>query len=136
MKNSIPVLIVSTLSIIMLIAVGCSNKNVTDVSPFEAEIINETDAFQFQVTDAANVTTQLNYSWENTGEQATIDHSTSTTAGSASIVLLDADDVQVYSSSLVASATETSSVGAPGTWTVRVSLVNFSGTVNFRVEKL
>jgi hypothetical protein len=56
--------------------------------------------------------------------------------GSTLCLLFDADSTQVYSGSLVASATEQSSVGTAGTWTVSIVLLNYSGTANFRVEKL
>ncbi|MDH3892219.1 MAG: hypothetical protein OEV49_14165 [candidate division Zixibacteria bacterium] len=124
------------LLLILPILAGCSGSNPNPISAFEPEVVNEADAFQFQITDADNVSATLTYEWSNTGAQATIDHSTVTAEGMASVVLLDADDMQVYSNGLVASANEQSSVGVAGNWAVRVSLVNFSGTVNFRVEKL
>ncbi len=74
--------------------------------------------------------------WNNTGSQATVNHSTATISGSATIELLDADLVPVYSSPLAASANEQSNVGTPGIWLVRVTLTEFSGTANFRVEKM
>ncbi len=114
---------------------GCSDNN-NPISAFEHEVINNADAFQFQITDAANVTTTLSYSWTNTGTRASIDHSTALTDGSATVTILDNDDTQVYTSGLVASATDASDVGVPGTWTVTVVLTDFSGTANFRAEKL
>ena len=114
---------------------GCSN-NSNPIAPFQPEVINHADAFQFQITHAKNVTTALNYSWVNSGTRATINHSTSTTSGTASVTLFDAAAQQVYTSPLLASGTQQSAVGVSGTWTVRIVFNNYSGSANFRVEKL
>ncbi len=118
----------------VLFIAGCSDSN--PLSAFQPEIINETDAFEFQITDARNVTTVLSYTWVNTGTQATIDHSTALDDGAASLVLLDADGTEVYSSILKASGTEQASAGASGAWTIVVTFSNFDGTSNFRLQKL
>ena len=117
---------------------GCSGKSVLDspLSNFSPEIINNPDAFSFQITDASNVTATVTYDWVNTGTQAVIDHSTSTTAGSASMRIIDADSLEVYTSGLVASANESSSAGTAGNWKIQLTFVNYSGTSNFRVDKL
>ena len=115
---------------------GCSDKKANPLSAFEPEIITDADAFQFQVTDAADVSTVVSYSWENTSTRVTINHSTATTSGQATVYVLDADSTQVYSSGLVASLNETSAVGATGVWTVRVVFADFTGTANFRIERL
>ncbi len=119
--------------LLALIAVGCDNN---PIKAFQPEIMNKTDSFQFQITHAANVTTTLTYTWNNTGTRATINHSTALTKGTAGVVLLDANGTEVYSSNLKPSGTETSATGTIGAWTIKVSLGNFSGTANFRVEKL
>jgi len=98
--------------------------------------MNKADSFQFQITHAANVTTTLNYTWNNTGTRATINHATALTRGTAAVIILDANGTEVYSSNLKASGTETSVAGTAGGWTIKVSFGNFSGTANFRAEKL
>jgi len=128
------VLLLSSLLLVLLMA-GCSNKS-NPIAAFQPEVVNNTDAFQFQITEATNVTTTLNYTWSNTGAQATIDHSTALTGGTATLILLDPDDNQVYSSGLLASGNEPTTTGTAGNWTVRIILSNFSGTANFRAEKL
>ena len=75
---------------------GCSDKNPTNpISQFSPEIINNPDAFEFQISDAENVTTTVNYSWENSGTGASIDQSCAITQGTAVITVFDSDDVQV-----------------------------------------
>lgn len=127
-------LLILVLAFIFLLG-GCGKKS-NPIAAFEPEVVNNPDAFQFQITDASRVNTTLSYSWENTGSQATVDHSTVASEGSAAIVILDVDGTQVYSSGLKASANESTSSGTPGLWSVRVSFSNYSGTANFRLEKL
>lgn len=118
-----------------LMLAGCTDSN-NPVSAFEPEIINNADAFQFQITDASNVTTTLNYEWINSLTQATIDHSTAITKGTATVEIFDADSTQVYTSPLLASGVEETLAGTSGAWFIKVTFADFSGTVNFRIEKL
>ncbi|MFH2049591.1 MAG: hypothetical protein ABIJ12_09105 [bacterium] len=128
---------VSTLFVFVLfLTIGCSSQKNNPISSFEPEVINNADAFQFQITDATNVSTTLTYQWENTGAQATVDHSTALLTGSATVEVRDADSVQVYSSNLLASGTDASLSGTSGTWFVKVVFSDFDGTVNFTIEKL
>ena len=122
---------------VILLALGCSNDQKSNpISSFEPEVINSADAFQFQITDAADVSTTLIYQWENSGAQATIDHSTALTAGSATVEIMDADSNQVYNSGLLASGTDESLSGTSGIWFIKVIFADFDGTVNFTIEKL
>ncbi len=130
MSRAIPTLLIATA---VLIAAGCSDD---PLAPFEPEVVTDEDAFQFQVTAATDVTLTRDYAWSSSGAQVTVDHSTARTAGSAEVVILDADGVEVYRSDLMASGNESSTVGAAGGWTVRVVFVDFDGTVNFRVEPI
>lgn len=137
MKNLITLSICAVL-LAALVSFGCgtTSKPSNSIAAFEPEVINNEDAFQFQITDGENVDAVLDYSWSNSGTQATIDHSTVTLEGSATLLLFDADSSQVYTSDLLASANQPSSAGSPGLWTVRIVLNNFSGTANFSTEKL
>ncbi len=125
------------MSLVLVTLIGCGGNNSTSaLAPFEPEIINNADAFQFQATGVNNVSTTVTYTWANTGTQATINHSSALTSGTAIVTLYDNDTTQVYQSGLVASANEPSSVGTAGTWTVKVELTNVVGTLNFRIQKL
>ena len=75
------------------------------------------------------------YTWQNTGTTATVNQSASVSAGSATLVLLDADGTQVYSRSLAEDGTFSSAAGTAGSWTVRVSYNAVDATVNFRADK-
>lgn len=114
--------------------VACSNNS---LAPFQPQISNVADNFQAQATGVTNVTTTLSYSWSNSGTQATINHSTTTTAGTTLLVIKDNAGTTVYSKALSPSLNEaTSPVGVAGTWTVQLTLTGYSGTLNFRAQKL
>jgi len=127
-------ILILALGLTVLMTASCGKDN--PIAPFEPEVVNTADAFQFQITAAQNVTTTLSYTWNNSGQQATINHSTATTSGTATVTLLDASSNQVYTSGLAASATEQSSTGTAGNWTVVVVFTSYDGTANFRIERL
>jgi len=123
--------------LIALVSLGCgSDPAPTSLSSFQPEIINAQDSFQFQATGLTGVTTTVTYTWDNTGTQATVNHSSAITAGTTLMELLDDSGVMVYSDSLKASANEPTAAGVAGTWTVRVTLTGVRGTLNFRAEAL
>jgi hypothetical protein len=72
---------------------------------------------------------------QNTGTTATINQSAAFTSGSATLVLHDANGVQVYNRSLADNGTFSSDAGTAGTWTVRVIYNTADATVNFRLDK-
>jgi hypothetical protein len=104
------------------------------LAPFEPEIANVPDNFQFQATKVSRVSLTRDYTWQNSGSMASVDHSSAITGGSASVTIFDADGTQVYTSALKASGTEDTSVGTSGAWRIRVVLSSVSGTLNFRVQ--
>jgi len=113
---------------------ACSNGS-GPLAPYQPQINNAADNFQFQATNAANVTWTYTYPWLNTGDSATVNQSTTITAGSAVLTISDSTGAQLYSQSLTANGTFGMTKGVHGHWTVKVVFVNFDGTVNFRVQK-
>lgn len=105
------------------------------LAPFEPQINNVADNFQFQASGVTNVTWTFTYRWSNTGDSATVNHSTTTTGGSGTITIFDKNGTQLYSQPLKATGTEGMVKGVLGLWTIRVVFTNYSGTVNFRVQK-
>ena len=112
---------------------GCSDGNTPQGR--EPEIINATDNFQYQISDIQAYSGSQSYNWQNTGATATVNQSASITAGTATLVLRDANGLQVYSRSLADNGTFSSSAGAPGTWSIRVTYNSADATVNFRADK-
>jgi hypothetical protein len=113
-------------------AFGCDDNALT---PFEPEITNVSDNFQLQATKVRAVSATLNYRWQNTGTQAKVSHATTTTFGSARIVIRDAAGAPVYEHDLVPSLEETSATGTAGYWTIQVVLSRYDGNLNVRVQK-
>ena len=101
----------------------------------EPEIINTTDNFQYQITEIQDFSGAQVFSWENTGTTATVNQSAAVSAGSATLVLRDANGVEVYSRSLADDGTFSSDAGTAGTWSVRVTYSGAEATVNFRLDK-
>ena len=106
------------------------------MSNFQPEIVNNPDNFSFQATAIQNVTATVLYTWPNSGTQATINHSSAIDSGSAVVQLLDANNSEVYNNILLSSGTPATTVGATGNWTVKVTLTNVYGTLNFNTQKL
>jgi hypothetical protein len=122
--------------VLALMALSACGSDPTDpLAQFEPQIDNSTDNFQLQASDVTDVGTLLQYSWENTGTLASVDHSTTTAGGAAGLVIKDASGTTVYDQGLVASLNEDTSSGSAGTWTITVALSDYSGTLNFRVQK-
>lgn len=121
-------------ALVMLSACGSDNP-ADPLAGFEPQVNNATDSFQLQATDVTDVGTVLQYTWENTGTMAAVDHSTTTAAGAAGVVIRDAGGTSVYSQGLAPSLNEDTAAGTTGTWTIVLTLTDYSGTLNFRVQK-
>ncbi|HSQ61211.1 MAG TPA: hypothetical protein VLT84_12415 [Acidobacteriota bacterium] len=102
----------------------------------DLQVSNQQDSFQFQVTDVKHYSHTYTYTWANSGASASVNQACSITGGAATLILRDANGASVYAQSLKSNGTFSSTVGAPGNWTVEVLLSNASGTLNFRAQKL
>lgn len=108
----------------------------SSLDPFQPEISSVQDNFQLQATGVTRVTSTTSWTWTNTGTRATVNHSTVTTAGNARLVIRDGAGAVVYDHALEPSRNEPTSSGTAGSWTVQLQLIHYSGTLNFRVQKL
>ena len=102
----------------LLSITACSDSDSPTAPGVEPEIVNNPDAFQFQVSEVDDYTGTLSYRWENSGELANVDQSSNIEPGQAILTLLDS-----------------SGTGIAGDWSVRVICTGLTGTVNFRAEK-
>ncbi len=132
MRNLQAVRGVVLVAVCAAVLAGCDNTTSPGVNP---EITNVADNFQYQVTGIQNYSHVTNYTWQNTGTTANVNQSAAITGGTATLVILDADGVQVYSKSLAENGTFVTTAGVAGSWTIRVTYVSASATVNFRVQK-
>jgi outer membrane biogenesis lipoprotein LolB len=132
MKRSMRTLALSLA--VTLLAAGCDST--TTIGPEnELEVTNATDSFQFQVSALETVTEVVTYTWQNTGPQATIDISQAITSGSAMLTLTDPDGTVVYQEDIRDDSDGTTIEGVAGSWTIRVELVDVTGTFNFRAQR-
>jgi hypothetical protein len=118
----------------MASAAGCKNSS-GPLAPYQPQINNLTDNFQFQASGVQAVTWTYNYQWLNTGDSATVNQATTVSGGSAVLTIADSTGTQLYSQSLSANGTFGMKKGIHGHWNVKVQFVNYSGTINFRVQK-
>jgi hypothetical protein len=114
---------------------ACGNST-GPLAPFQPQISNVADNFQFQATAVTNVTWTFTYQWSNSGDSATVNQATTVTGGSAVLTIYDKNGAQLYSQSLSANGTFGMTKGVAGSWTIKVVFTNYSGTVNFRVQKV
>jgi len=119
----------------LLFLMACGSDSGPVAPGVEPEIINNTDAFQFQVTDVNGYSGTLTYSWENTGPMANVDQSAAIESGNVILTLLDDAGSEVYSGDLSVDGSYATSSGTAGSWLVRVQMVRARGTLNFRAEK-
>lgn len=101
----------------------------------QLEVANLTDNFEWQVSALDDVSQTLDYAWENTGPEATIDIAGSLSAGTATLTVTDAAGTQVFSGSLDNSNNTNTSAGEAGIWRVVVVIEGAHGALNFRIEK-
>jgi len=118
----------------IVLAAACGNST-GPLAPFQPQINNVADNFQFQATGVTGATWTYTYTWSNSGDSATVNQATTVTGGSATLTIFDPNGVQVYSQSLSANGTFGMSKGIAGNWTIKVVFTNYDGTVNFRVQK-
>lgn len=118
--------------VMLALAWGCGDD---PLAPFEPETNNATDSFQLQATGVTGVSTTLTYVWRNTGTVANVNHSTTTTGGSARLTIRSANGTQVYDKNLAPSLNEQTGSGPAGDWNVQVVLSSYSGTLNFRLQR-
>jgi hypothetical protein len=114
---------------------ACGSDPTDPLAEFEPEVSNATDDFQLQASDVTDVGATVQYTWENTGSLASVDHSTTTAGGTAGLVIRDADGTIVYDQALAPSLNEDTAPGTAGMWTIALGLSDYTGTLNFRVQK-
>jgi hypothetical protein len=124
----------ATITALVVLAAACGNST-GPLAPFQPQINNITDDFQFQATGVTNVTWTFNYKWLNSGDSATVNQATTVTAGTAVLTISDSTGKQLYAQSLSANGTFGMLKGIHGHWNVKVAFANYSGTVNFRIQK-
>ena len=125
-----------SIGLVVILGGGLPACSSNPLEPFQPQVSNAADNFQLQATAVVGVTSTQTYSWSNTGTRATINHSTTTSAGTALLTIRDGAGTVVYAEALVPSLNEATATGTAGTWTIVLTLTVYSGTLNFRAQKL
>ena len=118
---------------VAVLAAACGSS--TGLAPFQPQINNVADNFQFQATGVTDVSGTYTYAWSNTGDSATVNQATTITAGTATVSVFDANGTQVYSASLSGNGTFGVMKGVAGSWTIKGGLGGYSGPPHFRAPK-
>lgn len=119
---------------IALSVTGCGGGSALNPA-FQPQVANNPDNFQFQSTGVQSVTQTLQYTWSNSGTHASVNQATTVSAGSAMLTIRDSQGTQVYNSDLAINGTfPTNPAGQAGNWTIVLTLSNYTGTLNFRVQ--
>ncbi len=125
-------------ALLLLLIAGCGGSNNNALNQqFQPQVANLPDTFQFQSTGVTGVTQSLHYAWQTSGTAASINQATTLTAGTATVTISDTSGKVVYTGNLSSNGSFTSATGAgPGMWSIDVVLNGYSGTLNFRVQKI
>ena len=121
-----------------LLVAACNDSGTAPPPGIQPQIVNNTDAFSYQITNLSAVTGTYTYTWQNTGTLAKVTHASNAGGtGTATLTLKDANGTQVYTGPFASSGQVTSSpAGVAGAWTVMVTYANYSNAqVNFAVAK-
>lgn len=135
MRSSLEATIALFALISMVWLSGCSDSSTQPPPGIQPEIVNITDSFEYQIQSISGYSGTASYTWQNSGTAAAVDHSSVVSAGVGTLVVLDAQGVEVYSDALSDSGSFVTQAGTAGAWTIEVTYTTFSGTVNFRVQK-
>ena len=125
-------------ALLLFLLAGCGGStNSALKQQFQPQVANATDTFAFQSTGVTGVTQKLHYAWQTTGTAASTNQASTVSAGTATVTISDVNGKVVYTGNLAANGTFVSQAGAgPGTWSIDVLLNGYSGTLNFRVQKM
>ena len=74
------------------------------------------------------------WEWSSSAPAVDVNQATTVTAGSATLVVLDAAGSEIYRRDLAENGTFDTGAGDVGDWTVRLNLSRYSGTLNFRLQ--
>ena len=127
-----PVLILILLATAAAFQVACDEDL---VSSYQPTLVNQTDNFHLVLRDAEGVDTVVYYYWRMEGTSANIDQNADLQEGAASIQVQDPNEVLDYESDFSQRGSFVSQPGTPGFWRVRAAFSNFSGVIDFRLQR-
>ena len=115
-----------------LVGTGCQKDPASSIKP---DVDNVRDRFHFQMSDVKNHDTLLVYYWQMDGTSANIDQSASIQGGTVTITLEDDSQAQVYQTDMTQNGSFVTTSGSAGMWRIRISLIHFTGMIDFRAQR-
>ncbi len=117
-----------------LLTAACGSSNAL-APQYQPQVVNTPNvAFSFQATGLQNVSDVVSYTWNASSGSVIIHPATNTTSGTITLNIKDAVGTVIYNGSVPASGDITPPTGSGGAWKIRVTLTNYTGTINFAVQ--
>jgi hypothetical protein len=136
----VPALIKFPISILALalLASGCGGKSGGSnvLAPqFQPQVVNTPNvAFSFQATGLQGISDALAYNWSVSSGSIVIHPATTTNSGTITLNIRDAAGTVIYDGTVPPSGDITPPNGTPGVWVIRLTLSQYTGTINFAVQ--
>jgi hypothetical protein len=117
-----------------LLTAACGTSNAL-APQYQPQVVNTPNvAFSFQATGLQDVSDVVSYTWNASSGSVIIHPATSTTSGTITLNIKDAAGTVIYNGTVPATGDITPPAGAGGAWKIRVTLANYTGTINFAVQ--
>lgn len=120
--------------VLALSTAACGGNSALDPS-YQPEVVNNPNvAFTFQATALQDVSEVVSYTWSASSGSIVIHPATATSSGTITLNIKDASGAVIYNGGVPSSGDITPPAGTGGPWKVRVTLSNYSGTINFELQ--
>lgn len=122
-------------AILLVVAGSCHRDPASSVKP---TVTNERDNFHFRLSDVKNHDTFLAYYWQMEGTSANIDQVASIQGGTVNIIVRDGSPhprIEMYQTDMKTNGAFQTDIGQSGSWQIVITMSNFSGLVDFRLQR-
>jgi hypothetical protein len=118
-----------------LLTAACGSSNAL-APQWQPQVTNTPNVkFAFQATGLTDVTDVVSYNWSCSSGNVIIHPATTTTSGTILLTIKDGGGVVRYNGDVPPSGDIDLATFAGGTWNIKVTLTNYSGTINFEVQQ-
>ena len=118
-----------------LLAAACGSSDNALAPQFQPEVVNTPNvAFSLQATGLTDVSDVVSYSWSVSSGSIVIHPATTTASGTVTLNVKDAGGTVIYNGTVPPTGDITPPTGTAGPWQVRLTLSNYTGTVNFALQ--
>lgn len=118
-----------------LLTAACGGSDNALAPQFQPEVVNTPNVvFSLQATGLTDVSDIVSYSWSVSSGSIVIHPATNTASGTVTLNVKDAGGTVIYNGNVPTSGDITPPTGSAGPWQVRLTLSNYTGTVNFALQ--